>query len=67
MPTVPLYYRCRPTLLTLHHPHLELDEAVGKETEILSLAAVAHCVPTQVQLAVRMVRADFSVLQRRVP
>lgn len=53
---------CGLALLTLHYPHLELDEAVGEEAEILSLAAVAHRVPTQIQLVLRMVLANFGVL-----
>lgn len=56
----------RLTLLTLHYPHLELDEAVGEEAVILSLAAVAHRVPTHIQLARRLVLANFGVFQCRV-
>lgn len=49
------------TEFVLHHPDLELDEAVGVEAVVLPHAAVADFVATQIQLAVRIKRPDFGV------
>lgn len=55
------------TLFSLHHPYFELDEAVGVEAEILSLAAVPDLMPTQIHLAMREVWTDFGVMDSFVP
>lgn len=39
------------TTLVLHHPHLQLDEAVGVEALVFSPAAVSDFMTTQVELA----------------
>lgn len=41
------------TELVLHHPDLQLDEAVGVKAVILSHAAVADFMATQIELALR--------------
>jgi len=50
----------------LHHPHLELHQAVGEQTLVLAHAAVAHLVATHVQQAVGLQGAHLGVAHRRV-
>lgn len=45
----------------LHHPDLQLDEAVGVEALVLPHAAVAHLVATKIQLALRTQGSDFGI------
>ena len=45
----------------LHHPDLQLDEAVSVEAVVLSHAAVADFMATKIQLAVRTQGSDFGI------
>lgn len=49
------------TKLVLHHPHLQLDEAVGVEAVVLSHAAVSDFMTTQIELAEGIQRSDFGI------
>lgn len=49
------------TELVLHHPDLQLDEAVGVEAVVLSHTAVADFMATQIQLALRTQGSDFGI------
>lgn len=49
------------TKLVLHHPDLELDEAVSIEAVVLPHAAVTDLMATQIQLAERTKMSDFRV------
>lgn len=52
------------TELVLHHPDLQLDEAVGVEAVVLSHTAVADFMATQIQLTLRNQRSDFGITDR---
>lgn len=45
----------------LHHPDLQLDEAVGVEAVVLSHAAVADFMATEIQLALVSQGSDFRI------
>lgn len=45
----------------LHHPDLQLNEAVGVEALVLSHAAVPDLVTTQIQLGLRTQGSNFGI------
>ena len=49
------------TKLMLHHPDLQLDEAVGIKAVVLSHAAVADFMSTKIQLALGTQGSDFGI------
>ncbi len=55
------FVKCSLTKLMLHHPDLQLDEAVGVETVVLSHAAIANFMATEIQLALWTQGSDFRI------
>lgn len=45
----------------LHHPDLQLNEAVGVEAVILPPTAVAHFMATKIHLALKTQGSDFGI------
>lgn len=54
----------RLTELMLHHPDLQLDEAVSVEAVVLSDAAIADFMATKIQLALMTQGSDFGIADR---